>query len=863
MQIFCPNDHLIFQKDTCPQCSWKRQVKVAVGSPVWGPLGLGGGLGSYNVFALLVLSSGVVVTYLNNGEIIGLQASSGEILWRKMLPEGCTAQRGLSVDGDRILAAVSDNRPLDQAQHGWLAKIDPMTGEQKRIWEATGHQISTPVVGPDYYVLRVSTPELVKLDKKSYKTIWRSHLRGSWSMKPVIVKDWVIVFDGYMMRQEGYLSAFQLDDGAPVWEESTVGLLDHVPAVGDGQIFYRQSKRNLKCTDIHSGETVWSIDLGRIYSPPLIHNDRLLMVVRRQDEPTNSDHYRLQARSQADGSLIWEAPIPARVRSAPVIEENLILLSDDKGAITGLNLQDGSLLWKYQLGSYEDPVRSEIMPAVGLAVAATMNGKAAAIQTRLNKETGFSTEECLANGDFESAAAIYALDGQFEQAALIYVERFPNTRRALALFEAGKLYDKAGKFAVQTGELSTAEHCYRLTSNIYALAEVLLLRGNKIESAETFLKAGELHRAAHIFEDAGDLRRAYNLYRQAGDIDAHNRLRAKLPVTLEDMEYFIAEGHLKEAAQAAVGLGRYDMAARLYEQIGMPSERLSALQNLVQIRPEEWVWESIAKLARSQGAYEEEALAHEALGYYQPAAEANLRAARQTEQRNPERTDKISCLYEKASAFFQEAGLEEEEQNCRLAVARLNQLPIIDVRGQTDKPFQEGQFNTLTLFIENVGFGVAKNVHIEVNSDRFELIEIPNQDIGRLAPKRTRELTLFLRPLPNNVGEGVPLQLNWNWIDRIEQPYQRCLTTPVPVKKAGENQSGGTPIVIHAQNYYQGAYVAGDQLSDHAHKGDKAEVNVPNSGLKNQLKYVGYCPRCSLPFEEGDMYCDGCSEKVT
>ena len=140
LSIFCPNNHLILDAPRCPKCGWERPAPTDIGQPLWEPLALGVGLGGpgRHVFARPGAAQGMAVFPSRDREIIGIDISTGKVSWRKRLESGRNTRAVLSGQ-NRLLTAISDERSLGKSEHGYLAAIDPVSGNMTTLWQAGGH----------------------------------------------------------------------------------------------------------------------------------------------------------------------------------------------------------------------------------------------------------------------------------------------------------------------------------------------------------------------------------------------------------------------------------------------------------------------------------------------------------------------------------------------------------------------------------------------------------------------------------------------------------------------------------------------------------------------------------------------------
>jgi hypothetical protein len=281
------------------------------------------------------------------------------------------------------------------------------------------------------------------------------------------------------------------------------------------------------------------------------------------------------------------------------------------------------------------------------------------------------------------------------------------------------------------------------------------------------------------------------------------------------------------------------------------------------------------------GKFYLEAQTREKLKQDEKTADAYFRAARQKEFNAPNEEAEIARLYSRAAHLFAESGLEQQYQTCFQKVVFYDYLPQIVVSIQVEQVFRVNEFNTMHLLIKNIGRGLAHDVRIGVGSNRFETQATAGLFlIKRLAPEAEKEGILYVQPLDGQVGEAVPLQVQWNWQSSDGQIFKEELSTPVKVLGKDDSKVSGPPIIINAEHYthVEGTYAArdvisgdqihGDVLKDHAQKGDKVEINrgqghsqvtlQPDTPAPPQRP----CPICQSPVEMDAKFCNACGQKI-
>lgn len=180
----------------------------------------------------------------------------------------------------------------------------------------------------------------------------------------------------------------------------------------------------------------------------------------------------------------------------------------------------------------------------------------------------------------------------------------------------------------------------------------------------------------------------------------------------------------------------------------------------------------------------------------------------------------------------------------------------------------------LTLEIQNVGYGRARDVRFSVNKDRFEVVGDSINEGFNLAVGLKRTQTINIRP---NAGENgsSPLQINWSWKDHTGMEYNDKGSISVPVSREREEQPpqpinisfqtiNGDLVTQKGDNINTITTVGGGPLQNTQISMTGEEVPIkprddtPTEYFENPIKL---CPGCHLPIDINAKYCNACGTK--
>lgn len=853
--IFCPHEHLILDQPVCPVCGWQRPPRLPQGTLLWEPITAPTGIGgpSKESFYRPGVLNGIAVFPLRSGELIAVNQVDGSILWQSEPSPEQFPKQFFSHD-DHLLAVVPDNRPLGQAEDGSLASFDLISGKNRSIWKGYGFTMSDPVFSESLIILRTARPKLVALDRRDpAKLFWETPLRTYKAFSPVIAGDLVLAWDGEITKEQMVLKAFQLKDGKPVWQ-SIINDIDSAPIVVGRSLIYRSQKRVFTAVDIHDGSQQWQQKFARIYSSPSSGNNKIYSVVCGDHANDSPAHYSLVCLNPENGEPEWQVPLGIRAQEIVSQSDGTLLVGMGDATLAICSAQNGEILKQHSFGNETvDRIQTHLVVSDGICWVGTYAGTIAALRVSEQEEILADPKQLLADKDFENAAAAFALKGKLEKSAEIYLKELNQPQKTLVIYE--------------------------FLNNLQGQAGTLELMGDELSAAKLYEKDGQLKKAAQLFEKADELRSALELYKKLKSKEDVNRLSKVVPLQLNDVEALELEGKLPEAGDAAMAIKEYRKAVDLYERSGEPYQEktLNALIHLCDVESETWCLERLSALAGRFQRFEIQAKAFEELEKDCEAAEAFLAAAEQMESKNAADHDSIWRLYDQAAKYFDREGMIVKYQKCYSKVILYKKLPWILVGGKTEKAFREMEYNTLFLFVKNVGYGRADDIEIKVIGENFKVDEFSlPEPIKALAVSAERRIELSIRPNKEQIGEDVRFVLEWSWKDKNQVKYQDRTTVKVVVKSQNDNKTGGTPVTINAENvtYVDGKLVhhVGDNIEAGGKKetGDKVEINhegysriVDSDGEGVDISIrTRECPKCGAINDHAIGYCDKCGSKL-
>ncbi len=281
-----------------------------------------------------LLISGDAQGHLQALDLEGSLLSSSKLLWRKQLDAGVSA--GLTLVDDHLWVAT---------QNGQLLKLDALSGQE--LWQARlpSEALSQPQVRNQLVVVQTADGRVTAFNRDTGRQLWSYDslipsltLRGTATPKLTSTQ----VFAGFA---NGKLVALDNASGQPRWDaqiaqpqgrtdiERLVDV-DGQARLAEGLLIVNSYQGQTQALDPFSGRSRWSQDLSSFHSP-LVHQDRVIVV----DEASQ-----IHALDLASGSSLWkQEALFGRQLTEPVLLSGQLVVADYQGYIHLLDPETGQV----------------------------------------------------------------------------------------------------------------------------------------------------------------------------------------------------------------------------------------------------------------------------------------------------------------------------------------------------------------------------------------------------------------------------------------------------------------------------------------------------------------------------------------
>lgn len=226
----------------------------------------------------LSYNQGQLYVGTQNGEVMALSASGGQVLWRTRLSTQIMTPPQINTASRQLVVQTADGR---------VSALDERTGRILWNYESaepllTLHGTATPLVVPSATFAGFANGRVVALDNRNGQLAWdvrvavpsgRTDIERLVDVdgQPLLTSKGVLVVTSY----QGRLIALDPSSGRGIWERKDSSFY---PAVeGFGNILYVDEASNIVALDARSGGVLWNQDAlsGRRLTAPVIWDDTL------------------------------------------------------------------------------------------------------------------------------------------------------------------------------------------------------------------------------------------------------------------------------------------------------------------------------------------------------------------------------------------------------------------------------------------------------------------------------------------------------------------------------------------------------------------------------------------------------------
>jgi len=314
--IFCPTcDTLILDAPSCAACGWQRPYQAGdAGKMIW-RAELGRALPKPRTSA--VVAGGHYCLSSDDGTIIALDLSSGQVAWERQIDAG-HATHTLATDGDRLLVSSVDTRPIPINGKALLA-LDAATGQDIWRYATLGHSLSAATLANAVAYFSSSDGLLHAVDATSGQAHWQVRHIGWGPDAPAADASFV-----YAGGRGDALVAYAIDDGAEQWRFSAAAWFASPLCLAEDTLYTQNWDGFLYALEARTGRLRWKLKGERgqgFTSPPVAESGRLYIGSRvyQEQDGVQIDAYALLALQKDDGDEDWRFFTPKHIVAPPAV----------------------------------------------------------------------------------------------------------------------------------------------------------------------------------------------------------------------------------------------------------------------------------------------------------------------------------------------------------------------------------------------------------------------------------------------------------------------------------------------------------------------------------------------------------------
>lgn len=337
----------------------------------------GGDKGSSLRLGLVPATDGTnVYVATHDGAVEAYRLEDGERLWRYRSYErgllgregGIPFSAGPSVDAGLVVVG---------GVNGEVVALDAASGEVKWTESLKGELLAPPRVLRRQVIMRTTDGRLISLDTATGKRLWETvrevpalTIRGNGT--PGVGRNLFVGFDN------GRVAALSLENGSMIWESvianpvgaSELGAIVDVDGdlrIYGNEVYATSYNGNVAALAAESGEILWRREVPSVLSPAIFAGDVFV---------TDVDSV-VHAFDRLSGTTVWsQDALRARKLTAPVPFEGMIVVGDFEGYLHFLDTASGEMLARVSHGG--EPLRVAPVVAGDLLLVLSDDGKLAA-----------------------------------------------------------------------------------------------------------------------------------------------------------------------------------------------------------------------------------------------------------------------------------------------------------------------------------------------------------------------------------------------------------------------------------------------------------------------------------------------------
>lgn len=258
---------------------------------------------------------------------------------------------GAALEGDRLFVTSG---------FGFVAALDPETGEVLWKYDGPGPMRNPPLVAEGVVVAVSISNEVVALDQQTGEEVWtyqsfEESARFLAAAAPAYADETVII-----PFSSGEVASLNITNGRVQWQAvisrtsrlnalSVLGDIAGSPIIDRGAVFSVSQSGQMAGIDLRTGQVAWETPVGG-YHTPWLSGESIFVISNRGE---------LTALNRVDGRVRWKQTLPGfenekkrkgRIAWAgPVLAGGRLWIVGTNGELRGLSPQNGEVMQTFKL----------------------------------------------------------------------------------------------------------------------------------------------------------------------------------------------------------------------------------------------------------------------------------------------------------------------------------------------------------------------------------------------------------------------------------------------------------------------------------------------------------------------------------
>jgi outer membrane protein assembly factor BamB len=237
-----------------------------------------------------------------------------------------------------------------------LRCLDASTGKLLWRWRGPNDMDSSPVVYRGKLYVGGEDGALKCFDPETGKQLWNLPFGVGQGEKPGSggIESSLAIVDGvgYFGHLDGHIRAVDLDSRKVLWARPIGKDVDASCLVVGDRVWagVEEGSPSFHCFDRATGKTLWSHDIGGIWSTPAFADGRVFVGTHKG---------KVHCFDASTGAQVWQYDVGISTWASPAVVDGKVVFGSYDRWLRMLDAADGKLLWKHDLEG-----RSHSAPAI-------------------------------------------------------------------------------------------------------------------------------------------------------------------------------------------------------------------------------------------------------------------------------------------------------------------------------------------------------------------------------------------------------------------------------------------------------------------------------------------------------------------